>query len=118
MTKNIVQKIQSKAQELYEIRKKIVEIEEQHKQDLKGLKIQRDLLQSELIDQMTDTGLKSLKVESGDTFSVGTRKGIAVTSEPHALKWAMDNRCVSINKTLLAQKLKEVEEMPSFFQGS
>lgn len=116
MGSKIINRIQENAEKLYDLRKLIAEKEEENKRDLEALKTERDAIQSGLISEMNKNGLASLKVKSGDTFTKSSRKSLEVVDELGALKWSIQNMAVSINKTIVAQKLKDIPEIPPFFK--
>lgn len=107
--------MQKTGEDLYKIRQVIAEKEEQNKRELETLKLERDTMQSVLLSDMNKNGLLSLKLESGDSFFKGTRKGVDITNELLAFKWALDQKAVSINKTIVAQILKESKNIPPGF---
>lgn len=116
MASSVIKRIQDNAEKLSELRKAISAREESNKVELEALKVNRDALQALLIADMNKNGLASIKVSSGDTFSKSVRKGIEVVDETRAFKWAIDNFAVSINKVLVAQKLKDASDMPDCFK--
>ena len=101
--------MQETAEALYQIRQQIDEMEEANKRVLLELKNERDAIQATLLADMNKNNLLSLKVKSGDSFYKGSRKGVEITSEAHALAWAIEHRTVSINKILVAQELRQVD---------
>lgn len=116
MASKIITKMQDKAERLWEIRHEIYEIEELSKIRLDQLKAIRDSVQDELLADMNKNGLVSLKVKSGDSFYKGSKQSIEITNEVLALKWARDNNAYSINKIMVAQKLKDLTEVPNGFK--
>jgi len=111
-----IERIKQNAETLAQIRKQIRDIEEGTEKALADLKVKRDELQLALLTELKKEGLSSIKTEDKDTYSIGTRKGVGIRSEAHALKWAIDNMAVSIDKRLVAQKLKDVSEVPDCFE--
>jgi hypothetical protein len=103
-----INRIKAKAEALADIRKLMKEIEDISRQKLANLQVQKDTLSALLIADFNKEGLTSIKTEDGDTYSKSVRKGIEVTSEAHAFAWCLDNRAVSINKTLVKQKLEPI----------
>jgi len=116
MASIVIKRITDTADKLYEIRKAIQAKEEACKAELEVMKLERDAIQASLLAELNKNGLSSIKSSSGDSFSKSVRKSVEITSEPFALKWAIENRTVSINKTLVAQKLKEISEVPPGFE--
>ena len=112
----IIDRITTTAERLYALRRAIETKEEIHKKELESMKLERDAIQTSLLADMNKNKLSSIKIQSGDTFSRGVRKGIAIISEPMALKWAMENNAVGIDKILVAQKLKDAMKIPSCFK--
>ena len=115
MASKIIQRIQDSAEKLYEIRQRIYQKEEESKKELEALKMERDAVQAVLLAEMNKNGLSSMKVRSGDSFTRSVRKSIEIVSEMGALKWALENHAVTVNKILVAQKLKDTKEVPNCF---
>lgn len=111
MTKKMnkpIERIKILADQLATVRRVIDQKEKEHKEFVEELKIQRDKIQDNLLLGLKKIGLTSIKAENGETCAIAKRKGVEVTSEAHALSWAMANRAVSINKILVKQKLESV----------
>lgn len=113
----MLDEIKTKAEQLYQVRTKINELEDGIKEQTKTLKTERDELQAQLIDQMNKAELASIKVSSGESYAKATRKGVAVSNEASALKWAKENSAVSIDRRLVAQKLKDAKKLPAGFEA-
>jgi len=105
-------KITSKAERLYEIRKLISDKEDALKLELEALKTERDVVQLELIADLNKTGLESIKVASGETYTKAIRKGISITNEVFALKWALEAKAVKIDTLVASQLLRNATELP------
>ncbi len=103
------------AEELSKLRQEEAKIKEKFEEMLKPLKEEKEKKQAELIQELHEVGLSSVKVESGESYSIKKGKSLLVTSEILAFKWAIDHRAVSINKTIVKQKLKGIEEIPEGF---
>lgn len=116
MASTIIKRITEQAEKLYNLRREIERKEEENRSALEVLKIERDAIQEGLLKDLKKNDLSSIKVSSGDSFIRQSRKSIEITSEPHALDWAIKHRTVSINKILVAQALKNVGEVPAGFQ--
>lgn len=116
MAQTIIQKITGKAEKLRMLRDYITDEEQKFKIRMEDVKKDRDSIQDELLIDMRKHKLSSIKVESGETFTKAVRKGVDITSESLALKWAIDHRAVSINKIVAGQLLKEAKEIPQGFQ--
>lgn len=111
-----IERIKENAENLAQVRKQIREVEDGVEKALVDLKLKRDDLQLALLTELKKEGLSSIKTEDKDTYSIGTRKGVGIKSEAHALKWAIDNMAISIDKKLVAQKLKDIAEIPDCFE--
>lgn len=107
-----IQELQTKAERLAELRKKIKEIEEQ----TEPLKAERDMLQEELLVDMAREKVASLRVNGGDMYTRATRKGIQITEEVFARQWALEHNAFSIDRRQVAQQLGKAEEMPRGFE--
>lgn len=116
MASDNIEKMKDAAQKLYDLRQLIEKKEEEKRVELEGLKMERDAIQAILLAEMKDNGLASLRIKSGDSFSRVTGKTLEVVSEPFALKWAVDHRAVTINKTLAKQILEQYKEVPDCFR--
>ena len=112
---NEIEKIQELGEKLYQTRKTIKEVEEEAKQTKDELKILKHEVETELLELMTRAKIGSIKTEGGESYSKSTRNGVAIKDPMRALFWARDNACYSIDKLLLTQKLKGVEELPECF---
>ena len=95
------------ARDLYHIRKEIDQYEEAFKEMQDERKARKEALQEKLLASFHKVGITSIKVPEGDTVTLAKRKGIEIFSEAHALEWARNNRCVNIDRRLMAQKLKD-----------
>lgn len=116
MANKTITKIKDAAEQLYKIRKQIEAIEEENKKTLEVLKVDRDVIQSLLISDLKKQGISSIKVSTGDSFYLGKHKGVEIVNEAQAFKWAYDQKAVSINKTIVAQILKESKDIPAGFE--
>ena len=118
MVNETIQKITDKAEQLYQVRQSIRKMEEDTKKVLDVLKAEKSTLQDDLIAELNEQGLSSIKVSSGDSFTKVVKHGVEVTNEATAIEWAIQNRAVNINKIVAGQILKNVKEMPAGFQLS
>lgn len=112
----VIQRITNTAEELYKARQAISQYEEDAKKVLEPLKAMRDKLQEDLLTELNAQGLSSIKTKSGDSFAKAVRKGVAITSEAHALEWAIKQRCVRIDSVVAGQLLKDVKDLPPGFE--
>ena len=105
----VIDNITSKAEKLYQLRHTIASKEDEMKAELLAMKAERDAVQASLLSDLNKHKLASIKVASGDSFSRGIRKGVSIISELGALKWAMENSAVTVDRRLVAQRLKDVD---------
>lgn len=103
-----IERIKENATKLMVIRRTIQELKEKQAQELEHWEKLKDEVQTSLLLQFEKEGITSIKSDDGSTCSKAIRKGIEVTSDIHAFKWAYENRAVSINKILVKQKLEPV----------
>ncbi len=111
-----IAQLQAKAERLSQLRSAISEKEQEVKEALETLKAERDALQEELLADMAATNLATIKLATGENYIRAVRKGIAIKSLPHALKWATEHHAVKIDSVQLAQQLKDAAELPSCFE--
>lgn len=112
----ILQKIVAHAERLHDVRQLIDKTKEENKKVLEPLELEKETIEKVLISELDKNGLASIKVKTGEIFTKYTRHGIEIVNEPLALKWALDNMAVNIDKTLVKQKLKGVPEVPMGFR--
>ena len=111
-----IQIIKDKAEQLRVVRASITKIEEEAKEATTPLKNERDLLQEELLEALREAGVNSIKVDTGESFARTPKRSLVVTNEAKAMYWAKENNAFSIDKRIVAQKLKDVEELPEGFE--
>ncbi len=111
-----IEKIQSLGNKLGRTRKAIRDIEDEAKRTKDELKILKCEIETELLDLMTEAKIGSIKTESGECYAKSKRNSIGIISMPHALKFAKDNDCFTLDKRLVEQALKNVEELPECFE--
>lgn len=116
MSNKLIDKIKSKAEELYQTRKDIDKVEEAYKLTVDPLKARRDQLQQELIELYNEVGITSIKTEAGETYAKAMRKGLMIKDDRKALTWAIENNCANINKIYAAQVIFKQEEIPAGFE--
>ena len=117
-----IERIKAKAEKLSSIRKAIDAIKEEQRVKLEALEAEKETISNELISEFGKEGLTSIKTDDGDSYTKATRKGVEITLEAQALKWSIDNLAVSIDRRLVAQKLKPLmdagEKLPAGFKES
>lgn len=117
-----IERIKAKAEKLSQVRKAIDAIKEEQRVKLEALEAEKEVLSTELISEFGKEGLTSIKTDDGDSYTKATRKGVEITLEAQALKWSIDNLAVSIDRRLVAQKLKPLmdagQTLPAGFKES
>ena len=103
------------AQELFELKKEVKQIEDRQKEELEPKKSLLASLQQSLILELEKQGLKSIKTDFAN-FAMSSRKGFTFTDEIRARQWAIETGAFSVDKKLAAQVLKDAKELPDFIQ--
>ncbi len=111
-----IKDLQEKAERLARLRSAITQLEDSVKEKVSPLKAERDALQEELLQDMADENVASLRVTDGDMYTRATRKGIAIVDEVQARFWAKEHEAYSIDRLQVAQMLKEADELPACFE--
>jgi predicted transcriptional regulator len=105
--------IQELSAQLLKIKKEVKELDEKQKAEMAPMTVLLSDLQNNFLEELGKLGLKSIKTEQAN-FSIATRKGFNFINEIEAMKWAIKNRTVSIDKKMAAQKLNELKKLPDF----
>jgi predicted transcriptional regulator len=105
--------IQELSAQLLKIKKEVKELDEKQKAEMAPMTVLLSDLQTKFLEELGKLGLKSIKTEQAN-FSIATRKGFNFINEIEAMKWAIKNRTVSIDKKMAAQKLNELKKLPNF----
>lgn len=103
------------AERLSEVRGKIDEESKIYEEKVSAIKTERDALQMSLIAELEKANLKSIKTNR-ENYALAVKHGVSITNETTAFKWALENMAVAMDKRLIAQKLKDVEVLPSGFE--
>ena len=107
--------IKTKAERLAQVRALIHAIEDELKVKTEALEIEREILQTELLAELKNDGLASIKTENGDTYARSSKKSLDITNPVFALKWAKDNFAYSVDKRIALQKIAELDVVPDGF---
>lgn len=105
--------IQKLSAQLLSLKKEVKALDEKHKAEMAPKTVLLADLQSNFLEELGKLGLKSIKTEEAN-FSIATRKGFNFINEIEAMKWAIKNRTVSIDRKMAAQKLNELKTLPKF----
>ncbi len=105
--------IQELSAQLLSLKKEVKELDEKQKAEMAPKTVALSELQAKFLEELGKLGLKSIKTEQAN-FSIATRKGFNFINEIEAMKWAIKNRTISIDKKMAAQKLNELKKLPDF----
>ena len=122
---NFIGEMNKTAEELFKIRKALQPREEKFEELKKNFEIEtRELyakeneLKQQLIEKLNTIGLKSIKVQSGDSVSMVKTRRLEILNDQALLKWAIANELANPDKTRIKIQLetmvKEGQEMPAF----
>lgn len=111
-----IKEMQKKAERLARLRSKVDDLKKKFTDKLSPLEEQRDALQMELLEDMSREQVASLRIENGDMYTRATRKGITITNEVFARKWALENNAFSIDRKQVAGILGKKDELPPGFE--
>ena len=112
----IIERIKNNAEQLADIRAQICAIEAATKVQTDALKAKREDLQMALIADLKKEGLASIKTDAGESYILSKRKGVNIVNDALALKWAIENRAITIDRRMVATRLAKVDEMPQGFE--
>ena len=104
------------ADELMALRASISSKEEAFALEMKEAKEKRDHVQQELMESLVGVDLKSMKVSTGETISIGTRKSYVWASTLDEMRFAQQMGCMRPDSRLVSQalgKVKEGAELPT-----
>ena len=122
---NFIGEMNSRAEELFKVRKSLQPREEQFEEmkkkfdeDTRELYAKENELKQSLIETLNVIGLKSIKVQSGDSISMIKTRRLEILNDKSLLKWAIDNQLANPDKvkikTQLETMVKNGETMPDF----
>ena len=88
--------LQEKSQKLLELKNQIEKIESDASSVVMPLKLEKDLLQKDIQDEMKSTGQLSTRYEFG-TFTISSRKSLQISNIEELVPWLKENEpdCVS-----------------------
>lgn len=105
--------IQKLSAQLLSLKKEVKALDEAQKAAMAPKAVELAELQTKFLEELGKLGLRSIKTEEAN-FSIATRKGFNFINEIEAMKWAIKNRTVSIDRKLAAQKLDSLKKLPEF----
>lgn len=83
---------------------------------LEPMKLERDVVQAELIADLNKAELASIKTSDGDTYVKAVRKAVNITNDIFAYKFALEHRAVKIDTLAVARIVKDMKEVPTGFE--
>ena len=98
------------AEKLAVVRKHIGEREEAFKAATDALYAEERALKEELLGALKTVGLSSVKVASGEAYSISRVPTFHFVNPLVEDKWAREHRCVRIDRTMLGQMLRKTYE--------
>lgn len=122
---DFIGEMNKRAEELFKVRKALQPREEQFEAmkqqfeaDTKDLYAKETELKLGLIESLNTIGLKSIKVQSGDSVSMVKTRRLTILNDSKLLDWAIENKLASPDKTRIKIQLetmvKEGKKMPDF----
>lgn len=103
------------AEKLSKTRDEIRTREESWKKETDQLFADEKALKELLLQNLKTIGLQSVKVASGESYYISTTNDFKFPDPLVEEKWARENRCVRIDRTVLKQHLREAykkDELP------
>ncbi len=110
-----IQELTQKANLLKSKREQRDAMYEAYKQTADPVEGEINELNTEILEGFRALGLNNIRLETGENYTRAVKRGLEIINEIEAMKWAVENRAISINKILVAQKLKEATEAPQGF---
>lgn len=84
--------------------------------NIRELKLMEETLKDELMANMKEQGVKTIKLDTGVTFIRAERQTLKVKDEEKAALWADKNNCWKIDTTKAFQILRREIKLPKFFK--
>lgn len=114
--KTQIEKIKEIGLELGSLREEINAKEEQFEKEMFEKKQRRDSLQETLFNELKACGVKSIKSDNGYTFLIASKKGVNITDQELAMKWAIKNKAMRPDLKVIESLLKESPKLPLGFE--
>lgn len=89
---------QTEANKLYAIEKELETIKDTYKAQIAPLEAKSSEIRASLLDSMRRTGIKTIKLETGDVYARTSRTTFKVVDEEKAYEWGEKNRCLRLDK--------------------
>lgn len=114
--KSFMAEMNDTAESLYKVRSELNNREEKFKKETDEMYNLEALLKSQLLEKMKAVGMKSVKVESGDSWIISKKPAVEILNEAEFTVWAIKNKLIMPDKTKIKNKLqtmvKNNEELP------
>lgn len=107
---NFIAGMNATAEKLTAVRKQIGEREEAFKAQTDALYAEERSLKEELLGALKTVGLSSVKVTSGEAYSISRVPTFHFVNPLVEDKWARDHRCVRVDRSMLGQMLRKSYE--------
>ena len=107
---NFIAGMNSTAEKLTAVRHEIGRREEAFKEQTDALYTEERALKEELLGALKTVGLSSVKVTSGEAYSISRVPTFHFKNPLIEDQWAREHRCVRVDRTMLGQMLRKVYE--------
>lgn len=114
MTTSLIPK--KSADLLYAVEKEIETVEEAYKKAIVPLEEKQKELRAKLLEGMIKTGIKSIKLDSGDVYVRVPSTKFEVKDEVKAYKWGEQNQCLRLDMTKARKLLTRTIGVPEGFE--
>lgn len=104
-----------KAQELYKLESQIKSLTDEVKKTVAPLEEQADILRAEVLAEMHEARLKSVRIEDGSSYQRVFKAKFDIVDETKATAWAKKNDCLRIDKTEANKLLLRLPKVPAGF---
>lgn len=111
-----IEKIKEIGLELGSLREEINTKEEAFEKEMFEKKQRRDSLQEMLFNELKSCGIKSIKSDNGYTFLIASKKGVNITNQDLAMKWAIKVKAMRPDMKIIEGLLKASDELPKGFE--
>ncbi len=116
MTTISLPKIKEMAERYNVLKSSLEERDRKYNAEVQPDRDEMEALKQKLIESFKKTGLPSIRTSDDALISYAKKPGILVTNTMFALKWAMQNQAIQIDKKIAAQIIKELADAPPGFE--
>lgn len=118
--KKAMAELSDKAEKLAQVRKEIHDREELYKKENEALWHAENLLKAELLEFLVSVNMKSIKVQSGDSFSIRKVPSFKVIDPEAYYEWAKVNNAFVPDQEVFKAQMKDLKKrhapLPSFVE--